>query len=302
MARLLIEKSILKTLAYGDVFGWPMSKNEIFAKYQILNIKNQKHISKIKYEKKEILIGLNKLLKEKKIEYRKNCYFLAGGEKLVERRIQREKWAKEKMRLARKTSRLLKIIPSILLVGVSGGLSVGNADKNDDIDFFIICRSGTLWTTRFLSTLLLDILGKRRKPNDKKFKDKICLNMFVDEKGMIVPKKERDLYTAHEVVQMKPLWDRGVHDRFLEGNKWVNEFFPSAKRKMQSVKSSGKFKFLSFVFSMFEPVLAFIQKKYMSNRRTSEKIESHRLMFHPEDKRPEALKEFRKKLLRLKIN
>ena len=285
MARLLIEKSILKTLAYGDVFGWPMNEDEIFTK-------TQSSKSKAQSDKLKLKTGLKQLLKENKIGFKNGLYFLYGKEVIVEKRLQREKWAIKKMQLAKKSAEKLKIIPSILLVGVSGGLSVGNADKNDDIDFFIICRSGTLWTTRFLSTLLLDILGKRRKPNDKKFKDKICLNMFVDEKGMIVPKKERDLYTAHEVVQMKPLWDRGVHDRFLEGNKWVNEFFSSAKRKMQSVKSSGKFKFLSFVFSMFEPVLAFIQKKYMSNRRTSEKIEPHRLMFHPEDKREWVMREY----------
>ena len=285
MARLLIEKSILKTLAYGDVFGWPMNEDEIFTK-------TQSSKSKAQSDKLKLKTGLKQLLKENKIGFKNGLYFLYGKEVIVEKRLQREKWAIKKMQLAKKSAEKLKIIPSILLVGVSGGLSVGNADKNDDIDFFIICRSGTLWTTRFLSTLLLDILGKRRKPNDKKFKDKICLNMFVDEKGMIVPKKEKDLYTAHEVVQMKPLWDRGVHDRFLEGNKWVNEFFSSAKRKMQSVKSSGKFKFLSFVFSMFEPVLAFIQKKYMSNRRTSEKIEPHRLMFHPEDKREWVMREY----------
>ena len=284
-----IEKAILKTLIYSDVFGWVLSKNEVFAKYQKLNIKDKKHISNIKNFEK----CLNELIAKKKIGKKGDFYFLPGREPLVERRLEREKWAGKKMKIAKKIAKKLKIIPSILLAGVSGGLAVGNVSLDDDIDFFIICRRGTLWTTRFLSTLMLDILGKRRRPGDKDVRDKICLNMFVDELGMEIPKKERDLYTAHEVVQMRPLWDRGVYDRFLEENKWVRDYLPNSVKDCHGPAVPD----LAMTKVCFlEKTLGWLQVKYMFNKRTREKIEAHRLMFHPDDKREWVMKEYLKRV------
>ncbi len=314
-----IKQSILRTLAYSQVFGWPLSKKEIFAKSQSSKLKNQNLAQIIK-----------QLIKNKKIEYKNGYYFLSGNKVLAERRIQREKWAAEKFKIARRQANFcffrrttssspfslsfnsrraagyLKIIPTILLVGVSGGLAVGNVDYKDDIDFFIICRSNSLWTCRFLAVLLLDFLGLRRRPKDKNFRDKICLNMFVDEAGLAVPENEHDLYTAHEVAQMKPLWDRGVYVSFLEENKWVIDYLPKSNVKIQKPKIQVKsknfiilicyfaFRILIFALRLFEPFFSLIQKKYMVSNPTNEKIETHRLMFHPKDSRPEALKKYYK--------
>jgi hypothetical protein len=302
-----IKQSIIKTLVYSQMFGWPMTEKEIFRQIQNLKGKNQNGNSKFK-------INLRQLIKERKIEFKNNFYFLAGKERLVKRRLEREKWAREKFKIAIKAAGYLKIIPTILLVGVSGGLAVGNVDINDDIDFFIVCRTGTLWTTRFFSTLLLDLLARRRRPNDKNIKNKICLNMFVDELGMVVPEKERDLYTAHEVIQMKVLWDKnGIYKRFLKLNDWVDDYLPNFKFKNQNLKLQCKSKkfliltchfpfcILNFTFTLVENFFQGLQLIYMEKKRTSEKIESHRLMFHPKDKRLRVLNKYRKLVKALKL-
>ena len=280
-----LKQSIIKTLAYGDVFGWPMSEDEIFIKVQSSKLKVKSYSSKFK-------VQLKQLIKKKKIGCKNGFCFLPGKGFIVKRRLEREKWAKEKMKIAKNCAKYLKIIPSILLVGVSGGLAVDNVSKDDDIDFFIICRNGTLWTTRFLSTFLLDFLGKRRRPGDKDVRDKICLNMFVDELGMQIPEKERDLYMAHEVVQMNPVWDKNnAYRKFLKANMWVANIFRKTRKASpaspdQISRKVGK---VEYFFREF-------QLKYMSGRRTTEKIEPHRLMFHPEDKRDWVMREFRRRL------
>ncbi len=115
MARLLIEKSILKTLAYGDVFGWPVREDEIFTKVQGPRSKVQGYNLKLK-------TNLKKLLKEKKIEYKNGFYFLPGREENVEKRLQREKMGYKEDAACQKIQRKrLKInFFRILLVGVSG--------------------------------------------------------------------------------------------------------------------------------------------------------------------------------------
>ena len=89
-----------------------------------------------------------------------------------------------------------------------------NADKQDDIDFFIITAKGTMWTTRLCSAFLLSAAGLRRTPNQKQVANKICLNMFMQEGDLSLPASERDLFSAHEVLQMVPLWER-------EGNSGI---------------------------------------------------------------------------------
>jgi hypothetical protein len=303
-----VEQVILKTLIYADIFNWPVREDEIFAQSQKSKVKSQNYIKNLR----NLRTVLDLLVKSGKIIKNKNYYFLPEKTDLVLKRLGVEKEAKRKMEIARQTAPWLKIIPTILLTGVSGSLAVGNVGKDDDIDFFIICRNGSLWITRFLSTLLLDILGKRRRPNNTSIRDKICLNMFVDQIGMVVPEKEKDVYTAHEIKQLKVLWQRdNIYPKFLKANNWI---YKNSKLKAQNSKVQGKSQkfcalscsfnlcFLSFALKSVESFLRWLQLLYMNKKRTSEKIEEHRLLFHPKDRRREILKEYKKRLHFYKIN
>ncbi len=104
-----------------------------------------------------------------------------------------------------------------------------NVDRKDDIDLFIITKRNRLWTTRLFATIVVDLLGIRRKPGETDVRNKICLNMFMSEDALSIPKQEQDLFAAHEVLQMKPLWEReGIYKKFLMKNKWVSKFLPNA--------------------------------------------------------------------------
>ena len=94
------------------------------------------------------------------------------------------------------------------LVGVTGGLAMENAKIDDDIDLYCVTDNGTLWITRLLVTIFVSLMGVRRTPRAKNMKDTFCLNMFTTTDSMRIPKDERDLFSAHEVVQMVPLWEK----------------------------------------------------------------------------------------------
>ncbi|KPJ70358.1 hypothetical protein AMJ51_02135 [Microgenomates bacterium DG_75] len=212
-------KAILRTLAYADIFDYPLTSSEVW-RFLI-------------GQKKVGIDTLQKVLKqiqadEKQIEADIDFYFLAKRRKIIALRKKRQIWSRKKMKIARRAAGWLKLLPSIKMVAVTGALAMENSDKDDDIDLLIITAENRLWLTRLLTVLLIEMVAQRRRPGDKQVKDKICLNMFLDESHLRVPKKEQDLFAAHEVCQLKPIWERiGTYQKFIQKNQWVKQFLPN---------------------------------------------------------------------------
>ena len=217
MSPVELKKAVLSTLAYADIFDYPLKKEEI---WRFL-------LSDIRYQILDVSKGLKEL---PEVSQKNNFYFLKEREHLVLLRKKRERWSKEKLKIAQKVANWLKIIPTIKMVAVTGALAMENSNENDDIDLLIITSKSRLWLTRFLTVILLELVANRRHPADKEVKDKICLNMFLDEGHLEVPKKEQDLFSSHEVCQLKVLWDKnGIYQKFLKANLWSKKFLPNWK-------------------------------------------------------------------------
>lgn len=227
-----LQKKILKTLAYADIFDYPLTLEEI-QRFLIgqderrvprsgiwLRQKTQEEI------KKEI--GSPYLISH--ITYHDGFYCLKNRQKIIQLRFERFKWSQEKIKIAKKVANWLKLIPFIKMVALTGTLAMNNVKKNDDIDLLIITGRNRLWLTRLITNFLVEIIAERRHPKDKNVKDKICLNMFLDEKHLALPKLEQNLFTAHEICQLKILWQREtVYQRFLKENQWYKKFLPNWK-------------------------------------------------------------------------
>lgn len=213
----------------------------------------------------------------------------AGRQHIIALRKQRERFSAAKWEQARRVGALLGRIPTVMLVGITGGLSVNNADKQDDIDFLIIARQGTLWATRLAATLLLDCLGLRRKPGAPEVANKACLNMFLSDDSLSLPVSERDLFSAHEVLQMAPVFDRGnTYGAFLHANRWVRQFAPLMWRRVRKRARPLRRRWLSPVGAALcavEPLVRATQLWYMQQRRTNEVIRPGQIRFHPRDAR-----------------
>ncbi len=281
--------SIVKTLAYSDVFDYPLTFEELY-KFLI-----GEKIGRDSFKK---VLGSASSL----ISVQNNLYTFKQREKIVQLRIQREKDSKNKLILAKEIALLLSNIPTVRFLGISGALAMENADKDDDIDFFIITQKGTLWLTRLLCLVLLEIKGVRRKRGVEKASNKVCLNMFMDEDNLSLSYDKRNLYTAHEVVQVKPLLNKNnTYQKFLFGNIWVTKFLPnSVDTEVQRFKGSkilSEDEKQSFnVFYMFEWVAKTVQLWYMKNHKTRETVTSTMLAFHPKDYQEIILKEYEKRL------
>ncbi|MBI2007278.1 MAG: hypothetical protein HYS83_01050 [Candidatus Blackburnbacteria bacterium] len=215
-------------------------------------------------------------------------FCLAGRSETILRRIANSREAPRKLKIARKAARVLSILPTVKLVGVSGGLAMENAKRNDDIDLFIITSGGALWITRLLSFLVLRLAKLRvRRFGDEDVRDKLCLNLWVDENNISFSQR-RDIYTAHEVAQTKVLFERdGIYGKFVKANKWAGEFFPNAlKNSAQRIVHSARVaswldgSIVGFL-RLFEKQAYLFQKLYMAGKITAERAEPGRALFHP---------------------
>lgn len=206
-------QSIPRTLAYADVFDFPLTAREVW-QYLITDKKIGLEEIKDELERPNNLFSTNG-------EY----FFLKSRQMIVKVRKKRGRWSREKFKIAKRVANWLRLIPTIKMVGITGALAMNNSDKDDDIDFLIVTAKNRLWLTRLLTVFLVGLAAKRRRPGDQDFCDKICLNMFLDEDHLEVPKKEQDLFSAHEVLQLKPIWDKkGIYDKFVSQNQWVKKF------------------------------------------------------------------------------
>lgn len=258
-----ISTSITKTLSYADIFEFPMTFNEI-----------HKFFIGKKVSKEELKEGLRESLKNKKIEKKEDYYFLRGRKNLVNIRKERVFESRRKIIVANRFSRVLRFIPTIELIGISGSLAMRNSGKKDDIDFFIITKPNTVWITRFLVQVLL-ILFKPR------ISDKLCPNMYISLDNLKLEKNTHNLFTAHEASQLKVVFDRGnVYGKFLELNSWINKFLPNIKIREVVLKRHS----FHGLIKPLDRLLFFTQYLYMKPKITKEKVGKNQIRFHDKNK------------------
>lgn len=306
------KKAILATLLYSDIFDYPLTNEEIYAyiikEKQINNlfISHQQVVSSKDNNRSTIN---SELRNYEKIQYgrasltKKNDFFcIKGREFVIAKRIKRKKISERKIAIAQKIVRIMKHIPTIKLIGLSGSVAIENADEGDDIDFFIITKTGTVWLTRLLVICLLQLFRVRRRRNDTHAKNKICVNMLIDVQSLGLNKSRQDLYTAHEVIQMKSLFSRkNIYELFLQNNMWVLTYLPNAFHKKNIMQVEHQKEVNQPILNVLEIISRKIQLWYMRQHKTTEITTNSMLAFHPIDYRNIVLKEFKKRLQKYEI-
>lgn len=284
-----VERALLKTLLYAEIFNYALTRAQLW-RFLIGTT------SKMSVFDQSLVMLRNK----KQIIERNGCYSLRSKTNLFELRSQREKIFLKKYDYAQKYAKWLRLIPWVWYVGISGSLAMQNASEEDDIDFFVITAPNRLWLTRFLSVLLLDILGVRRRPGMWNFKNRICLNMFVNGGALSFVKSDQNLYSAHEMTQMKTLINKyHAYERFLAANDWILQFLPQA---VTLIKYKPFVLYRNRLFDGLEKITKFLQLRYMMKRRTTEVVKDTALRFHPKDARAWVMAEYKKRILHYNIS
>jgi len=204
---LRIEISILKTLAYFDLFKYPITSSEI------------RSFIDLSIDENNLADSLNTLLLQKKIFLLDEFYSLQNDPSLAERRKKGNKRAAELLSKAEKIARLLYKFPYVRAVAISGSVSKNFADEQADIDYFIITKADRLWIARTLLHIY------KKNPFLKNRNEYYCMNYFVDEADLVI--EEKNIYTATEIYTIIPMACNGSIKTFFEANSWSHRYFPN---------------------------------------------------------------------------
>ncbi len=197
-----LERAILETLAYSDVFDYPLTLDEL---HRFLTI------SATVSELQECMLGM------KNIAFVNGYYFLAGRSEIVDIRKQREENSSQAFRRAMFYGRILGRLPFIRMVALTGSLAMLNLSKNRDMDYMLVAKPSRVWTARAFALLLARVT--------RLFGDVICPNVIISENAL--EWNERNLYTAREFAQMIPISGEGVFSRLRVVNMWVEDVLPN---------------------------------------------------------------------------
>jgi len=206
-----LERSVLKALAYFDIFHYPLLEEEIhyFMDQEVCP--------------EGLQPVLEQLIAARCIYRHGNFYSLRNDRSLVTRRLHGNAKAATLLPAAYKVAAFLYRFPFVRGIGISGSLSKNYADDQTDFDFFIVTGANRLWMARTLMHLfkkLSYLVGKQHW---------FCMNYYVDEAALSI--EERNVFTAVELLTLVPVSGNDAMARFFRANEWAMQYFPNASRK-----------------------------------------------------------------------
>lgn len=168
----------------------------------------------------------------------------------------------------------------ILMVGVTGSVASKYPKKNDDIDLMIVTKQNRLWLTRLLLKIyMVNNKIDHRKYDERHENNKFCLNMWLDEQALRLPKNKQNLRNAVDAILIIPVMNKcNVYEDFLWKNRWIKKYAatPYKKRSMKyEARSMNK------TFSLVNWILFWGQYIYMKNKINKEIVGYHHAYFHP---------------------
>jgi len=196
------------TLAYADVFDYPLTADEIH-RYLIDAQASRGTIRG--------LLGDNQFIASGALSRVGRYFTLPGHEAIVETRRARTQAAAPYWRKAIHYGRVIGNLPFVRMVAVTGALAMDNL-TDDDIDYLIITERNRLWLCRALVVGVVRAAAVRGV--------ELCPNYFLTEN--VLELEERNLFTAHELAQMVPLAGMATYQRLRDLNRWSDTYLPNA--------------------------------------------------------------------------
>lgn len=207
------KKAVIETLAYFNIFHYPLTSGEI---RQFLSVKVDENF---------LQDCLHELQEEKAVFLSHGFYSIQNNPLLAHRRRQGNQLAEKLLTRALRIGRFLYQFPFVRAVGISGSLSKDYADEKADIDFFIIAKANRLWIARTLMHLykkLTFLTGRQHF---------YCMNYYIDESALLL--EEKNIFTAIEIKTLLPVSGEQTMKLFFAANNWAGGYLPACNYRRQ---------------------------------------------------------------------
>jgi hypothetical protein len=205
-----LEDAILRTVLYADVFNFPLTLPEI---HHFLMAEETVSLGAVE----------EALARSARLRAALACaegYFMpVGREGLVAVRQTREAASAHLWEAAQVYGAWLARLPFVRMVALTGALAVRNAVADDDIDYLIVTTERRVWLARASAILVVRLARLRGVA--------LCPNYVLAEGAL--RQERQDIFTAHELAQMIPLYGHRLYERMRAQNAWADALLPNAR-------------------------------------------------------------------------
>jgi radical SAM superfamily enzyme YgiQ (UPF0313 family)/glycosyltransferase involved in cell wall biosynthesis/SAM-dependent methyltransferase len=283
-----LRRAVLRTVLYADLFDSPIGTAEL---HRFL-IGCETDLPAIESALRDDAVLRSKL----------SCVgdqiVLRGREPLAEKREREREATKRMLAQNDRVLRLLSGIPFVRMAAFSGGTSHENSPSSNDVDLFLITAAGRTWTAYTLLVVLSRLFRRRRE---------ICMNYLVDSKHLALPKKG-DLFTAHELLHLKPLLGARWGEALVDANRWAYDLFPNAGplsidhlgKESRRLQRFGEFLLAPFAFLLERAASRVFRRRLERHTEASARpdvlLSDGILKLHIDDRRGPIVERFRRRL------
>lgn len=201
-----IERDILLTLMYYDIFSYPLKAEEIAICSQLKEVNST-----------IIQESIGQLIEKEHIIHERGFYSLQNASEWVDKRLENNARALNVMPKAKFIAQFIGCFPYIRAVFLSGSVSKNVLAADGDIDYFILTEPQRLWLARTLLILFRKIFLF----NSHKY---FCVNYFLDIENVEIEDKNR--FSATELSYLIPVYGQEYYLPLMEKNNWYRDFFP----------------------------------------------------------------------------
>jgi len=213
------EIAVLRSVVYASLFDYPLTLEQL--QQALIGVGADQDSIARWWRTSELL--------QSTIESRDGLFFPAGRSDLIATRSRREGVSRTLLERDQRILALISRMPFVRMVALSGSLAHLNAEGSADLDLFMITAPGRVWSVTLAVLVVSRVFGWRRH---------LCLNYVISENTMkIVPE---DLFTANQIIHLRPTYGRDVFARFLDTNQFVRNVYPNFELTNELKASRGQ--------------------------------------------------------------
>ena len=200
------ETAIAHSVLYASLFDYPLTLAEL----------RQTLVESTQTPSQMLSTYTSSPRLQERVEYRDGFFFPKGRHDLVAERRRREHHSREFLEAHRAFLAAVTSLPYVSMVALSGSVAHLNVSGSGDLDLFIVTRGRRVWSITVAIILLAKLLGRRKT---------VCANFVMADTRLVLD--QPDLFTASQVIHLKPLIGEATFRRLLAANPFVRRCYPN---------------------------------------------------------------------------
>jgi hypothetical protein len=200
------ELAVLRSVTYAALFDYPLTLAQLHA--SLIGVRADADTVAAWWRTSDFL--------QAAIDHQDGLYFPTGRCDLLHTRARREALSRDLLDRDRRILSIVAGMPFVRMVALSGSLAHLNAEASADLDLFVITAPRRVWSVTLSLLVIARWFGWRRR---------LCLNYVISEAALRV--EPADLYSANQIIHLRPVLGHEVFARFVDSNPFVREIYPN---------------------------------------------------------------------------